>query len=115
MNAPPTELPAGAVAVRCTSIFDETSMPAGLRANHRTAPGVWGVIHVVNGRLRLRADDPVREVVVDQGGSIVIPPGQTHQVTPLGRVRFFVEFLRAAAGQSAPVAPSGGEPAASDG
>ncbi|MGC2189855.1 MAG: DUF1971 domain-containing protein, partial [Candidatus Sulfotelmatobacter sp.] len=44
--------PSSKVPYRCTPIFDETTLPAGLRREHRTKAGVWGVIRVLEGRLR---------------------------------------------------------------
>lgn len=34
-----------------TPVFDENTLPAALRREHRTKPGVWGVIRVLDGRL----------------------------------------------------------------
>jgi tellurite resistance-related uncharacterized protein len=51
MSAPPLS-PTVAQAYRCTPVFDENTLPAGLRRAHRTKPGVWGAIRVLEGRLR---------------------------------------------------------------
>ena len=34
-----------------TPVFDETTLPDGLRREHRTKAGVWGIIRVLEGRL----------------------------------------------------------------
>ncbi|WP_443028688.1 DUF1971 domain-containing protein [Sphingopyxis sp. Root214] len=47
---------------RSTPIFDETTLPAGLRREHRTKVGVWGVIRVLEGWLHYRVLDPVSEL-----------------------------------------------------
>ncbi|MEO7410774.1 MAG: DUF1971 domain-containing protein, partial [Sphingomicrobium sp.] len=39
---------------KSTPVFDEKTLPAGLRKEHRTKPGVWGVIRMLEGRLRYR-------------------------------------------------------------
>ncbi len=52
-----TELPAGLTAYKQTSVFDQDSLPAGLRREHRTKAGVWALIHVVEGSLRYRIPD----------------------------------------------------------
>ena len=39
---------------KSTPVFDENTLPAGLRKEHRTKAGVWGVIRVLEGRLRYR-------------------------------------------------------------
>jgi len=51
MSRPPG-LPPNVVGYRRTTIFDEITIPAGLRREHRTRPGVWGLIAVVDGCLR---------------------------------------------------------------
>jgi tellurite resistance-related uncharacterized protein len=86
------ELPAGLVAYRRTPIFTETTLPAGLRNRHQTKPGVWGVITIVEGRLRLRRLDPPGDTVLDPSCPGIVAPEEMHEVEPLGAVRFFVEF-----------------------
>jgi len=95
MMTPPSGLPPGAVAYRRTPIFDETTVPAGLRREHRTRAGVWGLITVVAGRLRFRAIQPPGETVLAAGDAVVVAPGQPHEVEPDGPVQFYVEFYRA--------------------
>jgi tellurite resistance-related uncharacterized protein len=96
----PAGLPPGLVAYRRTPVFNEASIPAGLRREHRTKPGVWAVISVLEGRLRFRAlpahSDPTPELSVSAGGCMVVSPEQPHEVKPEGSVRFFVEFYRTA-------------------
>jgi len=92
----PSGLPAGLVAHRRTPIFDQDTIPAGLRREHRTAAGVWGLITVLEGRLRFRTLRPVRETVLAPGTPMAIAPQQPHEVDPDGPVRFFVDFYRAA-------------------
>lgn len=104
------QLPDTAVPYRRTSEFDEQSVPAGLLRAHSTKAGVWGRIRVLEGRLLYRilpdagsgdsAGDSQgpgqpggEEVELVPGTDGVIEPTALHQVEPLGRVRFFVEFL----------------------
>ena len=96
------QLPDAAVPYRRTSEFDEQSVPQGLRRAHSTKSGVWGRIRVLEGRLlyRILADDGPgkgsgagEEIELVPGTDGVIEPTVEHQVEPLGRVRFFVEFL----------------------
>jgi tellurite resistance-related uncharacterized protein len=75
-----------------TPIFDQHTMPAGLRHEHRTKAGVWAVIQVIEGRLRYRIIDPPSEQILSPEQPGVVRPEQRHDVTPLGNVRFFVEF-----------------------
>lgn len=79
---------------KSTSVFDETTLPDALRREHRTKAGVWGVIRVLEGELRLILDNRS-----DPGGTILTPdrpglvlPGQPHHVEPVGRMRMQVDF-----------------------
>ena len=47
MTARPAVMKEGMVAYKRTPGFDELTMPAGLRREHRTRPGVWAAITVV--------------------------------------------------------------------
>ena len=49
------ELPDGLRVVRTTETWDERTMPAALRRNHRVAAGTWGRLRVEDGRLRFTA------------------------------------------------------------
>jgi tellurite resistance-related uncharacterized protein len=44
-------------------MFDENTLPAGLRRGHRTKPGVWGVMRVLDGPLRYQLLDPASAVI----------------------------------------------------
>jgi len=84
-----------------TAEFTEASVPAGLLRAHSTKDGVWGRIHVLEGRLAYRVADPRRppsEQILTPGAEPgLIEPTILHEVEPLGAVRFYVEFLRAGA------------------
>jgi tellurite resistance-related uncharacterized protein len=86
------ELPTGCDAYRRTAIFTEKTVPTALRHGHRTKPGVWGAITVIEGRLRLRRLDPPDESVLAPSAPGIVAPEEEHEVEPLGPVRFFVEF-----------------------
>jgi tellurite resistance-related uncharacterized protein len=75
-----------------TPVFDQDNLPDGLRHEHRTKPGVWGLIRVIEGRLRYRVIDPPSEQVLAPETPGLIRPEQRHEVAPVGPVRFFVEF-----------------------
>ena len=88
-------LPHAVRAYRRTPEFTEESIPDGLRKAHRTKPGVWGRIVVLERRLRYRIlQSPPREFVLDADNPGVVEPEVEHEVEPMGRVRFFVEFYR---------------------
>ncbi|CAN5843076.1 hypothetical protein BH11MYX3_BH11MYX3_34840 [soil metagenome] len=89
------EVPAGFAAYKRTADFDETSIPAGLLKDHSTKAGVWGVIHVLAGRLSYLVEPPLaRELVLDATAPGIVVPEVLHRVAPLGTVTFFVEFHR---------------------
>ena len=75
-----------------TPVFDETTLPDGLRREHRTKAGVWGIIRVLEGRLCYRVLDPASETVLDPESPGLVLPGQPHSVEPLGAMRMQVEF-----------------------
>jgi tellurite resistance-related uncharacterized protein len=79
-------------AYRSTPVFDEVTLPAALRADHRTKAGAWGVINVLEGQLRLTFVDPPESQVLSPGRPGLVKPGQTHFVTPLGAMRMRVDF-----------------------
>ena len=47
-------------------------LPAGLRREHRTEPGVWGTIRVLEGRLRYQVLDPASEPIYTQDWATAI-------------------------------------------
>ena len=77
---------------RSTPVFDEVTLPAVLRREHRTKAGAWGVIRVLEGRLRYQVLDPNSEVILEPGRPGLILPEQPHLVEPLCAVRMQVEF-----------------------
>ena len=77
---------------KSTPVFDESTLPAGLRKEHRTKAGVWGVIRVLEGRVRYRVLDPVSEIILDPDHPGLVLPDQPHFVEPLGAMRMQVEF-----------------------
>ncbi len=81
-----------------TPEFTEATVPAGLLAAHTTKEGAWALIHVLDGRLAYRIEDPRRDasetVLTAQTPPGVVEPTIRHSVAPLGPVRFYVEFHR---------------------
>lgn len=95
------QLPQGLTAYKRTPIFDSEALPSALRQNHSTKPGVWALIHVLEGRLAYTILEPRAEHILGPDTPGVVQPEQPHRVEPLGKVRFFVEFYRAEAGEPA--------------
>ncbi|WP_422034616.1 DUF1971 domain-containing protein [Reyranella sp.] len=81
---------------RSTPVFDETTLPAALRREHRTKDGVWGVIRVLEGEVRLVLDDGPGAggdgTILRPDRPGLIEPQQPHHVEPLGRMRMQVDF-----------------------
>ncbi len=88
-------LPENVAPYKRTPEFDELSIPGGLLKEHTTKEGVWGRIVVLEGRLQYTINEPVQEVVIlDQHAYDIVEPAVRHEVKPLGKVRFYVEFLK---------------------
>ncbi|WP_066560881.1 DUF1971 domain-containing protein [Croceicoccus bisphenolivorans] len=81
---------------RSTPIFDEATLPSALRERHDTKPGVWGLIRVLEGGLKLTILDPPSETILEPGHPGVVLPGQAHFVTPLGTMKMQVDFYKEA-------------------
>ncbi|HWX49350.1 MAG TPA: DUF1971 domain-containing protein [Roseomonas sp.] len=104
-------LPPNCEPYRSTPVFTETTVPPGLLRSHRTAPGTWALIRVLEGRLLYRVLDPPSERLLDPSGAPgLVEPGVPHEVAPLGPVRFQVVFHRMAgteAGDAEAATPAG--------
>jgi tellurite resistance-related uncharacterized protein len=79
-------------AYRSTPVFDEITLPAALRADHRTKAGTWGVITVLEGELLLTCAGVAEPLVLSPGRPGLVRPEQTHFVTPLSAMRMRVDF-----------------------
>lgn len=77
-----------------TPVFDEASLPAGLRRVHSTKEGVWGMVRMIEGRLRLSFPDSGRELVLTPDAPGLLEPCEPHFVEPLSPFRMQVEFYR---------------------
>ncbi|EQB14701.1 hypothetical protein L288_00685 [Sphingobium quisquiliarum P25] len=77
---------------RSTPVFDESSLPAALRARHSTKAGVWGVIKVLEGQLRLSYLEPPSESLLTPQQPGLVEPQQPHFVTPIGAMKMQVDF-----------------------
>jgi tellurite resistance-related uncharacterized protein len=79
---------------RSTPVFDEAGIPAALRRDHSTKAGVWGLIRVLEGRLRVGYETGP-ELTLGAGEAALVRPRQMHRVGPVGRVLMRVEFYDA--------------------
>jgi len=76
---------------KTTQVFDEETLPAALRREHRTKAGAWGIVRILEGQLRLRFPDG-RDELLDMDTPGLIRPEETHWVEPIGQMRMQVEF-----------------------
>ena len=89
------QLPGGVAPYKRTPEFNEKSVPNGLLHAHQTKEGVWGKIVVLEGELQYLINEPEKEVLIlDENIYGVVEPTVLHEVKPLGKVRFYVEFYR---------------------
>ena len=89
------DLPNNLEAYKRTPEFDENSVPKGLLKAHQTKQGVWGKIVVLEGELQYSIDSADHEILVlSTNKHGVVEPEVFHQVKPVGKVRFYVEFYR---------------------
>ncbi len=98
------EMPDGLEVVRTAGPFDDTTLPAGLRRDHRVADGTWARLRVLDGSIRFTmATVPPVDRLLGAGDEQAIPPGVAHAVHPAGAMRIEVDFLvRAASAGSRP-------------
>ncbi|HWT72780.1 MAG TPA: DUF1971 domain-containing protein [Oxalicibacterium sp.] len=88
-------LPQNVSSYKRTPEFDENSVPPGLLHAHQTKDSVWGKIVVLEGSLQYTISEPEKEVLIlDERKCGVVEPAVLHEVKPLGKVRFYVEFYR---------------------
>jgi tellurite resistance-related uncharacterized protein len=92
LSAAPSPRAPAPVPYRSTALFDEETIPIGLRRAHSTKPGVWGVIRILEGRARLFFfdDTACRDLDPDHPG--LLQPGQLHALEPVGAVRLQIDF-----------------------
>ncbi|MBV1918317.1 MAG: DUF1971 domain-containing protein [Sphingomonadaceae bacterium] len=80
---------------RSTPEFDTGSLPEAIRNAHSTKEGVWGLLVVSEGEVRLVFHEPRRAVPVSPGNPATIPPQAVHHVETDGPMKMHVEFYRA--------------------
>ena len=89
------QLPSNVALYKKTPEFTEDSVPPGLLNAHQTKESVWGKIVVLEGKLQYTISEPEKEVIIlDENIFGIVEPTVLHEVKPLGKVRFYVEFHR---------------------
>ncbi|MGE3692959.1 MAG: DUF1971 domain-containing protein [Novosphingobium sp.] len=79
---------------KTTAIWDQDSLPNAIRNAHNTKAGVWGLLRVLEGEVRLVFHDPARTVTVTPDAPGEIAPQAWHHVEVTGPMRMQVEFFR---------------------
>jgi tellurite methyltransferase len=88
------ELPAGLELARTAGPFDQVTLPAALRRDHRVADRTWAVLRVLAGSVVLDLDtSPPFERRVEAGEDQPIPPDVIHRLRPSSLVRLEIDFL----------------------
>ena len=95
------EPPENLVVYKKTRIFSEDNIPSGLRRAHTTKTGTWGRLIVLEGVAELSFEEPVGLTVrASPDHPVFVPPNLRHALTPCGRTRLYVEFLRCSSVES---------------
>ena len=61
-------------------VFDETDLPASLRAEHRTKSGTWGVARVIAGSLVMVYDDSGERLILTPGTPALLAPFDAERI-----------------------------------
>jgi tellurite resistance-related uncharacterized protein len=77
---------------RSTPVFDEKTLPEALKREHRTKDGVWGVIRVLEGKLKFVLAESGTETILTPDRPGLVQPQQTHRVEPLSKLRMQIDF-----------------------
>nr|WP_136162453.1 DUF1971 domain-containing protein [Sphingomonas flavalba] len=77
---------------RSSPVFDENNLPDALRHQHRTKPGVWGVLRVLDGEIALSFANGRPTERLSPGRPGLLYPDDPHWVTLNGPMRMQVDF-----------------------
>jgi tellurite resistance-related uncharacterized protein len=94
-----TTLPDGLVCYKTTQDFTRRTIPPALLRAHKVKADVWGLLRVLQGRIRYCLDgENVDCTLIETGGTVVIEPDTPHYVElPDEDSRFNIAFYRARA------------------
>lgn len=88
------QIPPSATEYHRTPVYEADTIPDGLRKDHDTKPGVWGLITVIDGALDYTIAETGETRRLTPGSPGVVIPEQRHHVAPCGAVYFYVAFYR---------------------
>eukprot|EP00483_Globobulimina_turgida_P002144 UN02146 len=88
-------------AYKTTKIFNKDTIPRGLTSRHNTKKGVTGLIHVVEGELKVivfanKSDIQTDQILIIKKGQCAIAAPQTYHKVAANTddMRFYVEFWK---------------------
>lgn len=98
------KIPAGYKLYKRTPSFDATTLPDGLKKDHATKIGVWGVITVEKGQLKYTIAGTEYTIAgtepsvfnLDSETPGIVAPDEKHHVRIIGDGQFYVAFYREA-------------------
>lgn len=89
------DLPKEVKPYKKTKIFEEDTIPKGILNDHKTLPGVWGVINIIEGELDYTIHGNEEEKLrLDKDNFGIVEPEVLHKVAPIDKVKFYVEFYK---------------------
>jgi hemoglobin len=88
----PLTPPPDVAPYRSSPEFNQDTLPPALRRAHSTKEGVWGVIRVLEGTVRLTFTSTGASTQLDRVTPGLVRPQEVHFVTPLGALRMRVDF-----------------------
>ncbi len=88
-------MPSGVKRYSKTAVLTQDTIPRKLRESHMTKAGVWAMITIIEGTLAYQTLDEQQETVILSSATPgIVAPMRPHCITPIGPVRFKVEFFR---------------------
>lgn len=79
---------------RSTPVFDESSLPKGLKKAHLTKKGTWGLLELVSGKLVYVLENSQARIEMSAGDLQIIKPEVLHHVELIDPVKMQVHFYR---------------------
>ncbi|WP_420138917.1 DUF1971 domain-containing protein [Sphingomonas sp.] len=78
---------------RSSPVFTAETLPKALQQEHRTRRGVWGVITILEGRLRYHRMDDSPPLLLTPESPGLVRPDEPHFVEVIGPVSLRVDFF----------------------
>ncbi|MGH1366433.1 MAG: DUF1971 domain-containing protein [Calditrichia bacterium] len=86
-------LPDSVSCYNTTAVFTEDTMPEGIKKDHFTKRGTWGIIRVHEGELEYVTGNGKTHILNSEKPGL-IEPEVKHFVKPRGAVVFHLEFYK---------------------